>query len=100
MSGRKLLLPSASLRGFVPTSFNSLATAGDGVLRSAVDGCAATIMRHRYLGRCRRDIASCVSHLESDGIDATIAVTGTFSAQLHRLAITGDDDIVGRIAVS
>src|SRR5712691_3911642 len=57
-------------------------------------------MRNSYFGGCGRRIARGVSDQESDRIDTTIAAAFTLSAQLHRLTVRGDHDVVHSVAIA
>src|SRR5215472_10331528 len=56
--------------------------------------------RHRHLCGRSRAVAGTVSHFEGDGVNATVATTHSFGTQLDRLAVTPDDDVITRVAIS
>ena len=67
---------------------------------SAVHCGLARIVLYYNSGGCSSNVAGCVANLEGNRIDATIAVPFAFGAQLDRLAICCDDNVVQGIAIS
>ena len=69
----------------------------NGVLNSRVD-CLWTISEDIDLGGLRCRVSGLVSDAEGDGVNPSVARSITFGAQLDRLAIGGDNDVVIRVA--
>ena len=76
------------------------AGAVNSVINATVYRRRAGVMRHNDLGRSPPDVAMRIRHLKGDRIDAAVAVTLALSAQLNRLTIGSDNNIVRGVTVT
>src|SRR5689334_13607859 len=69
--------------------------------RSVIDGRRSTLVNgHGNLGCCRGCVASRIPDPESDRVNAPIQISVALGAQLHRLAVRRDHNVVESVTVS
>src|SRR2546425_10673073 len=69
--------------------------------RSVINsGSAGLVNRHSRLGRCRRRVAHRIRDLERDRINTSIQISVTLGAELHRLTVRRNHDVVESVPVS
>jgi len=68
--------------------------------RPQCDRIAALVDRHDHRPRRRADVTEGVGDLEVDGVDTAITTVHALGAQLHGLAVGGNNDVIGRVAIT